>query len=154
MSSKLATSVLDLVSMRPGESAGSAIARSVNLAQQRGAVGIHALLAGGTSRNLRTSLLGHAGIDWACRGGDEDDSGRQRWCDAAKPRTPGSGGTVRDTRSAVSGADRSGARTCTGRRLPNDAGAAKGFAAEWRRFSGSAGGVANILGAGEAGPSR
>ena len=29
----LAVSVLDLVSMRPGESAGSAIARSVNLAQ-------------------------------------------------------------------------------------------------------------------------
>ncbi|MGO8789159.1 MAG: LLM class flavin-dependent oxidoreductase [Terriglobia bacterium] len=34
MSSKLATSVLDLVSMQPGESAGSAIARSVDLARR------------------------------------------------------------------------------------------------------------------------
>ena len=33
MSNGLAVSVLDLVSMRPGESAGSAIARSVDLAQ-------------------------------------------------------------------------------------------------------------------------
>src|ERR1700728_4237260 len=34
MGKKLAVSVLDLVGMRPGELAGSAIARSVNLAQQ------------------------------------------------------------------------------------------------------------------------
>src|ERR1700724_89741 len=33
MGKKLAVSVLDLVGMRPGEGAGSAIARSVNLAQ-------------------------------------------------------------------------------------------------------------------------
>ena len=151
MGNELAVSVLDLVGMRAGEPAGSAIARSVDLAQHVEQLGIQALLAGGTSLHFWTGLLRDAGADWACGGSDKDDSRGQRRSDAAEPCTAGGGGTVWDAGSAVSGTNRSGAGTRSGRRLSNDAGAAKGFAAEWRRFSGAAGGTADLPGAGEAG---
>jgi alkanesulfonate monooxygenase SsuD/methylene tetrahydromethanopterin reductase-like flavin-dependent oxidoreductase (luciferase family) len=54
--------------MRPGEPAGSAIARSVDLARHVEGLGIPALLAGGTPLHCRTRLLGHVGADWACGG--------------------------------------------------------------------------------------
>src|ERR1035437_1246289 len=101
MDNGLAVSVLDLVGMRASESAGSAIARSVNLAQHVERWGIPALLAGGTSLHSWTGLLSHARADWACGGSDQDDSGGQWRSDAAKPCTAGGGGTVRDAGGAI-----------------------------------------------------
>ena len=95
MRNGITVSVLDLVGMRAGESAGSAIARSVDLAQHVEQWGYKRYLAGRTSLHFWTGLRGDAGADWACGGSDEDDSGRQRRSDAAEPCTAGGGGTVR-----------------------------------------------------------
>ena len=137
--------------MRPGEPAGSAIAPVGGFGAARRAAGIPALLAGRTPLHCRPRLLRHGGADRACGGGNQDDSRGQRWSDAAEPCAAGGGGTIWDAGGAVSGAHRPGAGTGSGRRLCHHAGAATGFAPERRRFSGTAGGVADLPWAGEAG---
>src|SRR6266567_1738694 len=124
MTNGLAISVLDLVGMHTGESAGSAIARSVDLAQHVERLGYtrywlaehHSIE--GLACSATAVLIGHVAA-------------------ATKTIRVGSGGvmlpnhaplvvagTVWDARGTVSGENRSGTGTGPGWRCANDAGAA------------------------------
>src|SRR5271163_1944889 len=115
MDSELAVSVLDLVGMRAGEPAGSAIARSVDLAQHVEQLGYkrywlaehHSIP--GLACSATPVLIGHVAA-------------------ATKTIRVGSGGVM----------------------LPNDAGFAKRFAAEWRGFPGAPRRIADLPGPGAA----
>ncbi len=78
-------------------------------------------MGGGISLHSGTGLLSHAGTDRTHRGGDQKDSGGQRWSHAAKSRTAGGSRTVRNFGIHVSRANRSRFGTSSGGRLSNRA---------------------------------
>jgi hypothetical protein len=91
----LAVSVLDLIAMRAGESAGSAIARSVELARHVEQWGYKCYWVAehhsiqGLACSATPVLIG------TYRGCDQNDSSGQRWSHAAKSCTAGGSGTSR-----------------------------------------------------------
>src|SRR5580704_2125362 len=138
MDNELALSALDLVGIRAGESAGGAIARSVDLAQHIEQLGYkrywlaeHHSIAG-LACSATPVLIGHVAA-------------------ATKTIRVGSGGVMLPNHAPLVVAEQFGTRSR--RRLANHAGATQGFAADWGRVSRTARGIARLSGAGKAGPS-
>ncbi len=85
MQNGLAVSVLDLVGMRAGETAGSAIARSVDLARNVERWGYTRYWLA-EHHSISDWLVGGRRSDWARGRGDYFDSSGQRRRNAAEPR--------------------------------------------------------------------
>ncbi len=154
MSNRLAVSVLDLVGMRAGEPAGSAIARSVDLAQhvelwgyKRFWLAEHHSISG-LACSATSVLIGHvAGATKTIRVG----SGGVMLPNHAPLVVAEQFGTLE---AMYPGTNRSRVGTRSGLGWSDDASATAGFAADRRGFSRAGAGVANLSRSGEAGAGR